>query len=270
MYFSKDNKTYYYEVRGEGFPVVMLHGFTGSSATWQNFIDKWGSGYQIITIDLPGHGKTRTPSLRSMEECLQDLNKLFQSLGLETFHLLGYSMGGRTALSYTILYPEQVSTLILESASPGLEDVKERRLRQKNDEMLAIRIEQEGVPSFVDYWQDIPLFHSQKSLPLKVQKIIRSERLSQTKEGLSLSLRTMGTGSQLSLWSRLRTLDMPVLMIIGELDPKFVAINKKMQSKLKSGNLKICEDAGHAIHVEKPRNFGKMVIGFLNGTTKLD
>jgi 2-succinyl-6-hydroxy-2,4-cyclohexadiene-1-carboxylate synthase len=270
LYFSKDNKTYYYEVHGEGFPVVMLHGFTGSSATWQNFIDKWGSGYQIITVDLPGHGKTRTPSLRSMEECLQDLNKLFESLGLETFHLLGYSMGGRTALSYTMLYPEQVSTLILESASPGIEDVEEQRQRQKSDEILAKRIKELGVLLFVDYWQDIPLFGSQKRLPSHVQRKLRSERISQTKDGLALSLLAMGTGSQVSLWSSLRNLDMPVLLLVGELDPKFVAINKKMQSKLKSGNLIICEDAGHAIHVEKTETFGKMVIEFLNGTTELD
>ena len=264
MYYFRGNKTYWFEVHGEGTPVVMLHGFTGSSATWQSFINEWSSCFQIITVDLPGHGKTKTPTLSSMDECLRDLNKLFQSLGLETFQLVGYSMGGRTALVYAMLYPEQVSSLILESASPGLEDAEERKLRRINDELLAGRIEQEGLQSFVDYWQDIPLFHSQKRLPAVVRGELRSERLNQTAEGLALSLRTMGTGNQSSLWSRLQNLDIPVLLLVGELDPKFVMTNKKMQSKLKYGNLIICEDAGHAIHVEKRETFGKIVIEFLN------
>ncbi|MFC4023687.1 2-succinyl-6-hydroxy-2,4-cyclohexadiene-1-carboxylate synthase [Oceanobacillus longus] len=270
MYFSRENVTYWYEERGEGFPVVMLHGFTGSSATWQSFINAFGSGYRIITIDLPGHGKTRTPSLKSMEECCGDLHSLFLSLQLESFHLVGYSMGGRTALSYSRLYPERVRSVVLESASPGIASVRERRLRKESDEVLAERIEQDGVPLFVNYWQDISLFHTQKRLAPDVQEQLRSERLSHTSEGLALSLRTMGTGSQVSLWSHLENLDMPVLLITGELDPKFVKINKKMQSHLKSGNLIVCENAGHAIHVEKPETFGKIVIGFINANTGLD
>ncbi|MGJ9457461.1 2-succinyl-6-hydroxy-2,4-cyclohexadiene-1-carboxylate synthase [Oceanobacillus sp. CF4.6] len=270
MYFSKENATYWYEEQGEGFPVVMLHGFTGSSATWQSFINAYGTGYRIITIDLPGHGKTRTPLLQSMEECCRDLHSLFQMLQLEAFHLVGYSMGGRTALSYSLLYPERVRSVVLESASPGLASAREQRLRKESDEVLAERIERDGVRSFVNYWQDIALFHTQKRLAPNVQEQLRAERLSHTTEGLALSLRSMGTGSQASLWPHLENFDMPVLLIAGERDPKFVQISKKMQNHLKSGNLVVCENAGHAIHVEKPENFGKIVIGFLNANRDLD
>lgn len=97
LYYSIDDDTYWYEIHGEGIPVVMLHGFTGSTSTWQNFISDCQKDLQIITIDLPGHGKTRTNSPKTMEECCQDLKRLFQYLKVDNFHILGYSMGGRTA-----------------------------------------------------------------------------------------------------------------------------------------------------------------------------
>lgn len=267
MYAKIENASYWYEVDGEGEPVVLLHGFTGSTATWKDLAESLAVAYQVIRIDLPGHGRTKTPGGRSMDACIRDLKGLLESIGVDCFHLVGYSMGGRTALSFAANYPEMVETLVLESASPGLEDAEARRQRIIQDEKLAARIEQEGIPAFVDFWQDIPLFHTQKKLFPKRQEEIRRERLSQSPEGLAQSLRKVGTGSQPPMWSSLSRLDMPVLLLVGELDGKFVEINKKMQNELKTGKLIICEDAGHAIHVEKPELFDRMVMEFLKQST---
>src|SRR5690606_22623618 len=95
---------YHIEVSGdEARPVlVLLHGFTGSAATWKTVIEKWRD-YRIVAIDLIGHGQTVSPSAESryaMERQLEDLECIFKELNLTKFTLLGYSMGGRTALAY--------------------------------------------------------------------------------------------------------------------------------------------------------------------------
>ena len=259
MYHSVNGTRYWYEIHGEGHPLVMLHGFTGSSATWSNFMENWQTGLQIITVDLPGHGKTRAPHPKTMEECCADLKDLFDYLGLDDFHLLGYSMGGRTALSFAMIYPKMISSLILESASPGLATEDERKQRILKDEALAKKIEQEGIEAFVDFWENIPLFQSQKKLPKEVRENIRAERLSQKERGLAQSLRYMGTGSQPSWWNKLGQLDQPVMLLAGKYDDKFISINNLMEKSLTDGGLIICENAGHAIHVEQPEFFGKMV-----------
>ncbi|WP_373893143.1 2-succinyl-6-hydroxy-2,4-cyclohexadiene-1-carboxylate synthase [Virgibacillus sp. CBA3643] len=265
MYFSIKDASYWYEIHGEpGNPtVVMLHGFTGSTSTWADFIASWKNELRIITIDLPGHGHTKTPSPRTMEACCADLKALFQYLQLETFHLLGYSMGGRTVLSFALTYPELVQSLILESSSPGLETKQERDQRVEKDEQLAQRIENEGVTSFVDFWENIQLFQTQKNLPLEVQAGIRQERLAQSAPGLAQSLRHMGTGSQPSWWEAMKQFSKPVLLIAGTYDEKFLAINKKMEKRLGASHLEIIENAGHAIHVEQPKIFGKLVGEFI-------
>src|SRR5699024_5454197 len=92
---------------------------------------------------------------------------------------------------------------------------------------------------------------------------IRAERLSQTEVGLSDSLRHMGTGSQPSWWGKLAELRRPVLLIVGELDEKFVNINQAMERILPNAELAIVENVGHAIHVEEPEKFGKLLIAFI-------
>ena len=263
MKFFVGDAIYHYEITGEGKPIVLLHGFTGSHDTWLPFISEWKDDFKLITIDLPGHGKTITDTPRTMEACCHDLRQLFDDLELTSFHLVGYSMGGRVALSFAMLFPRYISSLILESSSPGLRSRDEQRQRIKNDEKLAQKLETDGLEAFVDFWESIPLFASQRMLEEHQQQSIRAERLSQTERGLSDSLRYMGTGRQPSWWGKLAELRIPVLLIVGELDEKFININQEMERLFPTVELTIVENVGHAIHVEEPEKFGKLIIAFI-------
>lgn len=263
MEFKINDAIYAYEVYGQGQPLVALHGFTGSMKTWHSLIDHWKESFRVILIDLPGHGKTTVSSPRSIEQCCEELKALLKYLNLTAVHLLGYSMGGRTALSFALYYPEMIHTLILESSSPGLKSEDEQLWRKEQDEQLASRLESEGIISFVDYWESIPLFETQQRLPKNIQQVIRNERLEQSPSGLAGSLRKMGTGSQPSWWKSLSHFQQPVLLLVGQLDEKFVLINQQMKTKLKNSQLKIVSNVGHAIHVEQSENFGKMVEEFI-------
>lgn len=125
----------YVEIQGDVHlpTIVMLHGFTGSTRTWQEITRRLQGRFRTIAIDLIGHGKTAKPSelsRYSMDEQIKDLDDVVIQLGLERFTLLGYSMGGRTALAYAVGSPEKVEMLILESTSPGLQGKEERESRK--------------------------------------------------------------------------------------------------------------------------------------------
>src|SRR5690625_6836121 len=98
---------------------------------------------------------------------------------------MGYTMGGREALSFEILYSENIRSLVLERASPGLKTEKERKKRRDHDKNLAFRMKDNGIEDFVDEWEKIPLFASQKKLPVEIKHKIREERLSQSVDGLN-------------------------------------------------------------------------------------
>lgn len=242
--------------------IVFLHGFTGSSATWYEVIEQLPSNYRVIAVDLIGHGHTASPKqlhFYKMEEQVEMLEAFFKWKQIEKFDLIGYSMGGRVALAYALTYAERIQTIVLESASPGLAELADRETRMESDHLLAGRIESEGVETFVDYWQDIALFNTQKSLSSEKQLAIRSERLAQNAKGLANSLRGMGTGQQKSYWDMLSKYTKPVVLLSGELDAKFVKKAEQMAALFPQCTHLTIPKVGHAIHVENPQSFATIV-----------
>jgi 2-succinyl-6-hydroxy-2,4-cyclohexadiene-1-carboxylate synthase len=215
-------------------------------------------GLHIVALDMLGHGQSDAPAdaeRYSIEHCQADILAALQALGIERGEaiLLGYSMGGRIALYCA--FSGYFRALILESASPGLATPAERQQRRASDEALATRIEQDGVEAFIDYWRNIPLFASQQQLATERREELHAQRLNNRAQGLANSLRGVGTGMQPELYTSLPTLNLPVLLLAGELDSKFCAIAQQMACQLPQARLQIIPGAGHTIHLEQPGEF---------------
>lgn len=261
-----NNVSYVYSEFGEGETVLLLHGFTGTKETWSSLIDHLAKDFHVLAIDILGHGETDSPGNSEryhMEQVAKDINDFLNEKQIESVHLLGYSMGGRLALYFALNYQHKVKTLLLESCTAGLESVDERLSRIKLDDNLAHMIMDKGIQAFVDYWEEIPLFSTQKNLPISVQENIRNRRLEQSQVGLSNSLKGMGTGVQPSLWQLLKELTIPTLLVCGEYDEKFCLIMGKMKEMIKNSEFIKIPNVGHAIHVEQSEKFATIVDGFL-------
>jgi 2-succinyl-6-hydroxy-2,4-cyclohexadiene-1-carboxylate synthase len=251
------------ELAGAGRPLLLLHGFTGSAAAWAALIPRLAQHMRTLAVDLIGHGRSdapHDPERYRMERCVEDLLALLDALEVDSAAVLGYSMGGRVALHLAAAAPGRIAALALESSSPGIADVAERQARVTADEALANAIEREGVDAFVDRWEALPLFTSQASLPAHARARLRAQRLQNRAIGLANSLRGMGAGRQEPLWERLPTLDVPTLLIAGELDTKYCAITRHMAAALPNARHVIVRDAGHAVHLEQPDAFMNHVL----------
>ena len=254
------------ERAGTGQPLLLLHGFTGSTETWAPVLQRLAAESEIVAIDLIGHGRSDVPAdwtRYSFERCVADLLAVLDTLGIAETDLLGYSLGGRVALHLAAAAPERVRGLILESASPGLADPTERRARLESDLALADEIERAGLESFVDSWEQQPLFASQRSLPEAERLTLRGQRLRSDPRGLANSLRGMGAGRQEPLWERLPDLAMPTLILVGELDRKYCELGRQMAAQLPNARLEVVPGAGHTVHLEQPDHFGDAVLSFL-------
>lgn len=175
--------------------------------------------------------------------------------------LVGYSMGGRLALGLALRYPELVRHLVLESSSPGLASVAAQQQRQQHDQQLAQQLLQQGLPAFVTQWEQLPLFASQRQLPVQQQRRVRQRRLQHEPIGLANSLRYFGTGYQPNLWPALPELSMPVTLIVGALDPKFQQISKQMQALIPQARRFVVPQAGHNVHLEQPQQYQTILEG---------
>ena len=246
--------------------MLLLHGFTGSSANWHSVIKPFGANFRLAVLDILGHGKSAAPAdpeRYRMERVAADVIALLDELRIEQTDLLGYSMGGRLALYLALTYPDRFGRLILESSSPGLATEAERAARRQSDENLAAMIEHDGIEAFVGFWERLALWASQETLEDSIQERQRRQRLANRPVGLANSLRGMGTGSQPSLWNRLGQLDRPVLLINGTQDSKYVAINQQMLSFLPQAAMYTQVGVGHNVHLEAPEYYLAAILEWL-------
>jgi 2-succinyl-6-hydroxy-2,4-cyclohexadiene-1-carboxylate synthase len=256
-------------------PLVLLHGFTGCGANWAlagatAVFPPLLPNIQLITPDIIGHGRApapHDPTPYTMPSAAEQIVQNLAQQNIQRIHLLGYSMGGRLALYIARHYPHLVQSLILESSSPGLATEAERAARRQQDEALAERIEREGIPAFVAYWESLPLWQSQTGLDTAVRQALHAQRLANQPHALAHSLRQMGTGAQPSLWAELPQLTLPILLLTGELDPKFCHINQQMAAQLPHATWHVVPQAGHAVHLEQPLVYASFITEFLTPLT---
>ncbi len=258
--------TYHVEMQGQGTPLVLLHGFAGSTENWHELMSALADDYRLIAIDILGHGQTDVPSdveCYRIETIAGDIAAILTEIGETHVNLLGYSMGGRLALYFAVHYPEFVERLILESSSPGLKTHEERMGRYVRDWHLADHIQNDGIAWFVQHWENIGLFKTQRKISPDRFETQRQQRLSCHPVGLANSLMGMGTGVQPSLWKKLPDLTMPVLLIAGQLDAKFIRTNRAMAPRIPHAETCFVPGAGHNVHLEKPDIFREQVRSFV-------
>ena len=238
---------------GSGERLVFVHGFTQTRDSWRTIAERLSVDNEIVLIDAPNHGESSDISL-NLET---GANAIIEVGGDATY--IGYSLGGRLCLTAALSNAKQVKRLVLISATAGIEESTERQSRIASDEQLANRITQIGVSAFVDEWLALPMFAG-----LTHATNQRDLRLNNTAIALASSLRLCGAGKQQPTWSRLGELKMPVLLIAGERDTKFVALATRMAESIGShANLKIIPNCGHTPHLEQSEQFLEVTKHFL-------
>ena len=237
--------------------LVLLHGFTQGGGIWLPVIERLTTRCAIDAPDLPGHGAA-SETKTSLPETADDLAATFGEGAW-----VGYSMGGRVALHVALRHPELVSHLVLCSATAGIPDLSERAARRRSDDQLAARVRSIGVDRFLDEWLAQPMFaslaNSRTSAPHDTEV-----RRANTADGLARSLELAGTGTQASLWDELPRLDMPVLVVTGEIDTKFTAIGSDMARAIGSNAQHVVvARSGHSVPFEAPHEFAMLLDEFI-------
>jgi 2-succinyl-6-hydroxy-2,4-cyclohexadiene-1-carboxylate synthase len=243
---------------------VLVHGFTGSSAAWGGAIVDGlaGLGLPPVLVDLPGHGR-HAGETDAARFTLAAALELIEAASDWPADLVGYSMGARIALHFAAAHPDRVRRLVLESGSPGLATEAERAKRRAADETLARRAVDEGMLAFVDLWESQPLFESRRAIRGEIVASQRALRLRNDPSSLAAALVGLGTGALPSLWDELPRLRAPTVVIVGELDRKFVDIGARMARAMPDARLVVVPSAGHTVHLERPRAWLEAVSAFL-------
>ena len=261
-----------YAERGRGPHLVLLHGMFGDHQDWEAVLEPLSQHFHVIAVDLPGFGASgKPPTQYSLEFYLRALHGLFTALNLTHFHLIGNSFGGQLAVFYTLLFPAQVTRLVLADCG-GFRDIP----RDERDQTLHAFSEQNllHLHQFMVQYLFSPAFahaSAQKTRYLDRQ----SARLASadypayahaTAQAIRVSLDTY-------LFPRLHELQCATLLLWGDHDSLCPVDQARAGLKqLRDGALQVFKQCGHLPQLDSPREFLYAVISFLlpQATTPAD
>jgi 2-succinyl-6-hydroxy-2,4-cyclohexadiene-1-carboxylate synthase len=236
-------------------PLLLLHGWMGSSDDYREVIDLLRWRFNCIAIDLPGHGQTEVIGSAlgyDFVNTARGIIQLLDSLAIERCSIAGYSFGGRLALYLALEYPERFDKVMLESASPGLATELDRQARVIQDWQIIDRLETDPFADFVRDWYRQSLFTGIENHP-NFDNLIHRRIATNRPNDLIKSLERAGLGMQPYLGDRLKLHDRPISLIVGGLDRKFVDINREIDRECPQITLKIVPDCSHNVHFQNPQ-----------------
>ena len=245
------------EVRGKRLPVVLLHGFAQTPASWDIVADALQKqGHRTFVPDLY---KRSHCSLEQLCAAMSDgVQKVARAEGAPV--LVGYSMGGRIAAETLVRHPDlPLAGLVLESAGLGPADETARAVLAERNGAWAARLRDEGVAAFMDWWETLPLFATQRDLPPVVRVAIRAEREARDAESLARSLETWGAHHQTTEADTLAALaaahraGLSVRYLAGARDAKYAAVADRVRAAGLPAVLIL--QVGHNTHLEQPEVF---------------
>jgi 2-succinyl-6-hydroxy-2,4-cyclohexadiene-1-carboxylate synthase len=249
--------------------ILFLHGFMGDRIEFKQEIVILSKQFYCVAIDLLGHGQTEAIDQEADQDHYYTIQstanfviKFLDLLRIDCCFLIGYSMGGRLALYLTIHFPQYFHRVVLESASAGLASATARSDRLAKDQQLAAKLETGDFRLFLENWYQQPIFTNLRSHPNFPQML--GQRLHNSPVKLAKSLRNLSTGMQPSLWEYLSENKIPLLLLVGELDSKFIQINQQMYKLCQYSQLEVIPSCGHNIHFENPHLFTEKITAFLS------
>jgi 2-succinyl-6-hydroxy-2,4-cyclohexadiene-1-carboxylate synthase len=252
---------WYYTLTGDRSlpPLLLLHGWMGSSSDYTEVISLLRSRFYCIAIDLPGHGQTEVIGNDTGYDFVATATgivRLLDSLKIDRCAIAGYSFGGRLALYLALEFPDRIDRVMLESTSPGLPTIAEREARIISDDRIIAGLETTNFPTFVDNWYRQQIFigiDKHPDFPALMQR-----RLTNDPHKLVKSLKYAGLGRQPYLLERLKTHARPILLIVGEYDPKFVSIARSLNRVCNYISVSIVPNCSHNVHFQQPRSWSDL------------
>ena len=252
-----------YDDLGRGSPVVFLHGFPFDRSMWREQAEALSATCRVVAPDLRGHGETTVVNdPATMEEMAEDVAALLNGLGMERAVVCGLSMGGYVALAFFRKYSERVRALVLADTRPQADTDEGRRAREET----AQRALKDGMEPIADAMLPKLLSSSTRESRPDIVERVRAMVLGTRPAGAAAALRGMALRRDQT--DLLPLINAPTLIVVGSEDAITPPSDAEaMHEKIEGSRLLRIEGAGHVSNVERPEEFNRALVDFLNGLT---
>lgn len=248
-----------YRDQGSGVPAIFIHAFPLNQSMWDDQFSRLREHCRVITLDLRGFGRSESPQgPSSMDEMAADVRGLMTFLGVDRAVLVGLSMGGYVALAFYRNYPNAVSAMVLADtrASADTSEARERRLKS------AEKAEAEG--SSVIASDMIPLLLGETTLETRPEIVARVRSMIEANPPFVIASAQRAMAARRDSTELLASIDFPVQIVFGSED-KLTNLEEAegLRSSIKGSRFRVIEWAGHLSNLERPEEFNKVLLEFI-------
>ncbi len=263
-YAKVDGVNIYYEERGSGFPLVWSHEFAGDYRSWKPQVHFFSRRYRVITYNARGYPPSDAPESLddyTQERAVEDLRGLLVHLGIECAHIGGLSMGGNVALNFGLTHPGMARSLVVAGTGSGSTDPEGFR---RNVTARAEMMRTGGMDAMEDYSNSPTRVQLLRKDPLGYEEFRRGLM---EHSALGSALTFAGIQGRrppiFDLEDRMRGLDVPTLIMTGDEDEPCIEPSVFMKRCIPKSGLVVMPQSGHAINLEDPDMFNRIVLDFL-------
>ena len=251
-----DDIDLYYEVIGEGAPLLFVHGLGSSSRDWEEQVGFFANRYRVIVFDVRGHGKSgKPPGPYSIPLFATDTAKMLKALGVGPAHVVGISMGGMIAFQMAVSQPGMVRSLVIVNSSPEFLVRKFKERMQVWQRFLIVRLL--GMRKMGEVL-------SRRLFPKVEHKGLRTVFVERWAENDARAYReAMRAIVGWSVADQIENIRCSTLVIASEGDYIPVAVKKAYVERMARAELVVIEDARHALPAEHPEEFNAAIESFL-------
>ena len=247
---DRDGVKLYYEVYGDGTPLILSHGYSSTSEMWRQQVPTLSKSFKLIIWDMRGHGQTDYPtdqSLYSEDHTVLDILALLDHVCPGQKAIIGgLSLGGYMSLAFHRLHSERVKALLIIDTGPGYKKDAARDAWNKTARETAVRFERDGLKS------------------LQSASAERSQVTHRNAEGLARAAKGMLAQRNDAVFHSLSSIKVPTLIVVGADDKPFLAATDYMNKKIQGSEKLVVPNAGHAVNIDQPQLFVEGIMPFLN------
>jgi len=255
----------YYEITGDGFPLVFNHEFGGDYRSWEPQVRFFSRRYKVITYNVRGFPPSEVPAdpeAYSEQKGVEDLYQLLRHLNVSKAHVVGLSMGGNLTLNFGFAHPEMCASLVVAGCGAGS---KNREEYERVTREAAERIEKGGMKAIVEPYSLGPTRVQFRRKDPRGWQEFRDQFEGHPPIGAALTLRGVQVRrpSILSLETRLKSLPVPTLILVGDEDEACIEPAIFMKHHIPFSGLMIFPQSGHTLNLEEPCLFNSGISMFL-------
>ncbi|MFJ5770595.1 alpha/beta fold hydrolase [Psychrobacillus sp. NPDC093180] len=245
-----------YKEEGTGEPILLIHGFCGSSDYWSNLIHELAKTYRVIALDLPGHGDSSVQeNINGIDQYATFIRDFIDELKIDRVTMFGHSLGGYITVAFAEMYSDRLKgfSLIHSTAYPDTEEARKGR------DASADKIETAGMEAFIEGL--VPKLFSPKHLEShhKEMREVKNIGYSTSPAGAKNALTAMK--NRIDRRKVIETTNVPVLLIAGEED-QLIPSEKVFTAKGQHIKQILLKDVGHMSMYEAPQELIQEILEF--------